>query len=293
MALQPLPYFGYITYTRANMLRILIALIFFLPFTATATGTAGFLDRSIWHTPETYYADEMVRIYAALMNTSNADVSGTLNFLVNDKVIGRRTFTLQANEVTAVWYDWKATGGSHSFSATIADTTFSAQNSAQVVAPRVVNASPIIVATTTPPKSSELSQDEATTTPTHSLGETIDTTAEKAQTSLEAVRESLDEKIAVQRARVAGTSTVAEDASFIESGIEQVHDAATPPVVKEAKNVFASAWLFVLNMFRGILSLAISVLDSPLWTAIVLVLFFMLFMKLCERIFRIFGRKSD
>lgn len=274
------------------MLRTLATLLLLLPLTVLASGTAGFLDRPIWHTPESYFAGDAVRIYAAIMNTSNADVSGTLNFLVNEKVIGRRTFSLQANEVEAVWYDWKATSGSHSFSATISDTSFSAQGSSTVSAPHVVTASPVIVATTSVAKTEAL-QEASSTPPALSLGETIDTAAKDAQTALEGVRATLDDVIEKQRGKVAGTSTIAEDASFIESSISAAQDAATPPAVTEAKGFLATAWLFLLTFFRSIITLAIGILGSPFWTAVVLVVAFMLIMKLFEKVFRMFSKKAD
>ncbi len=278
------------------MLHFAVALLFLLsyalPVSAFATGTAGFLDRPIWHTPETYFAEDTVRIYAALMNTSSVDVTGTLNFLVNNKVIGHRTFTMQANEVTAVWYDWTATGGSHSFSATIVNTTFSAQGTSTVTAPQVLASSPVIVATTSIPKVIETAE-ASSTPPALSLGETIDSVAKDTQTTLEGVRAKLDETITKQRGKVAGTSTIAEDASFIESSIASAKDGVTPPAVKEAKGFLATAWLFVLTFFRSIITLAIGILGSPFWTAIILVIIFMLIMKIFEKVFRMFGKKDD
>lgn len=275
------------------MRSILLTIAFLLsaPHALAATdGVAGFLSSPIWHTPDTYYPGDTVRIYAALMNSSSADVSGTLRFLVNDHVIGSRTFTMRAqDQVVTVWYDWEATSGSHTFSAAIADTIFSAMGSSSVTAPRLISTSPHITATTSIKKVTYTEKDggsDISGTSSPSLGETLDTTAEKARESLEHVRNTLDEKIAIQAARVAGTSTIAYD--------DEDASDATGTVTQQSSGFFQSIYLWLLKGTRGILSFGISILKNPLWTALALVALFMLLMKVTEIVFRKFmGSKRE
>ncbi len=271
-----------------------IAFLFTAPHALAATdGVAGFLSSPIWHTPDTYYPGDTVRIYAALMNSSSADVVGTLKFLVNDTVIGSRSFTMRAqDQVVTVWYDWEATSGSHTFSATIADTTFSTMGSSTVAAPRLVATSPHINATTSVKKAEQpalkdTNDDEDAATSTASLGTTLDTAADIARTSLEEARDALDAKIITQAARVAGTSTIAEDYTN-ESG----SDAPTDTVVNQSSGFFQSIYLWILQATRGLLSFGIGILGNPLWTALALVTLFIIFMKLAEMTFRGFSKSK-
>lgn len=264
-------------------LLLILAFLMSAPHALAATeGVTGFLSIPIWHTPDVYYVGDTVRIYAALMNSSSADVTGTLKFSVNDKVIGSRTFTMRAqDQVITVWYDWEATAGSHTFSANIDGTSFSVMGSPTEAVPRIIATSPRITATTSVKKVAPMvtkasEGDEATT----SLGTVLDAAADAARASLEDARNALDTKIALQAAYVAGTSGTPNTSSST---------AAEHP-----SGFFQSAYLWLLNIFRWLLSFGIGILKSPLWTALALVALFMLGMKIAEIMFRmVSGSKRD
>lgn len=276
------------------MRAIILGISFFLITQTTyaeTDGIAGFLQNPIWHTPTTYYEGDTVRIYAALMNSSPADVTGVVRFLVNNTAVGSRSFTMRAQDsVVTIWYDWKATEGSHVFSAKITDTKFSSQTQDSVIAPKVVTDSPSITATTsikkivaeTQPSEIEISS------PTQTLGETLDSAAVALRNKLEDAKKDIEVKMENQRGRVAGTSTTwtGDDSS----GESEMNDNAVQAVSSKT-NFLHKTLLFLLGIVRGILSFFIGALNNPVWTAIALVVVFMFFMKIIEQGFRFFSRR--
>lgn len=276
------------------MRAIILGISFFLLTQTTyaeTNGVAGFLQNPIWHTPITYYEGDTVRIYAALMNSSSADVTGVVRFLVNNTAVGSRSFTMRAQDtVITVWHDWKATEGAHVFSAKITDTKFSSQTQDSVIAPKVVTDSPSITATTsikkivaeTQPSETEISSS------TQTFGETLDSATVALRNKLEDAKKDIEVKMENQRGRVAGTSTTwtGDDSSS-----ESKTDNNAVQAISSKTNFLHKTLLFLLGIARGILSFFIGALNNPVWTAIALVVVFMFFMKIIEQGFRFFSRR--
>ncbi len=100
-----------------NIFRILvISIVIFFPFAVFATieniDNAGFVPGPIWFSKYPVFVDDEVRIYTALYNNSQYNISGELHFFNNENLIGNTDFEMLAGSgATDVWIDWVALKG--------------------------------------------------------------------------------------------------------------------------------------------------------------------------------------
>lgn len=86
----------------------------------------GFITSGIWYSKESFYAGETVRVYTAIFNGSAYELSGSVELLDNDTLVGKTTFSLLASgQVHDVSIPWHATVGKHIMTARIADASIS------------------------------------------------------------------------------------------------------------------------------------------------------------------------
>ncbi len=100
----------------------LLGLFVFVPFSifAAPLSNAGFLQGGIWYSKDPFFAGDKVRVYAAVFNSSNEDLAGTVEFLDNKKSLGHADFFVErGGKFAQVWVDWNATGGDHLVEAVI------------------------------------------------------------------------------------------------------------------------------------------------------------------------------
>jgi hypothetical protein len=81
---------------------------------------AGFVQ-GLWYSDDVVFADTTVRIYAALRNNTEHDLSGTMTFRDNDSKIGTAYVTALPGRLVEGWVDWTATYGEHTISSTLTD----------------------------------------------------------------------------------------------------------------------------------------------------------------------------
>ena len=95
-------------------MKFLIGIVFLLiPFSLFAA-SSGFITRTIWYTPEKFFAGDVVRIHAGIYNASGEDFSGTVEFFDNDEFLGETRFTLKkGGNAASVWVDWEPEEGRH------------------------------------------------------------------------------------------------------------------------------------------------------------------------------------
>ncbi|MDO8655442.1 MAG: hypothetical protein Q7R48_03475 [bacterium] len=100
----------------------LLGLFVFVPlliFAAPLSNT-GFLQGGIWYSKDPFFAGETVRAYAAIFNSSNEDLAGTVEFLDNKKSLGNAEFFVErGGKFAQVWVDWNVTEGEHLVEAVI------------------------------------------------------------------------------------------------------------------------------------------------------------------------------
>lgn len=94
--------------------------------TEVSVKNAGFVATNIWYSKETFYSGETVRIYTIIYNGSSYDLSGTVEFLDNDTLLGKTDFELLGSgKVRDVSIAWKATEGKHAITARIVNASTS------------------------------------------------------------------------------------------------------------------------------------------------------------------------
>ena len=104
------------------MKRAVIFALFLAPvFTLAAPlSNAGFLQGGIWYSKDPFFAGETVRVYAAIFNSGQNDISGKVEFLDNQKSLGKSDFFVErGGKFSQVWIDWNVDKGRHSVEAVI------------------------------------------------------------------------------------------------------------------------------------------------------------------------------
>lgn len=92
----------------------------------TTVKNAGFIQTNIWYSKDTFYAGETVRIYTAIFNGTTNDLSGSVEFLDNNVLVGRTQFDLLGSGlVRDVSVPWKTTEGNHTVTARILNASTS------------------------------------------------------------------------------------------------------------------------------------------------------------------------
>lgn len=259
------------------------------PFTiaSAAEESTGFITRNFWYIPETFYPDDTVRFYAALMNVSGEAITGTVTFYVDNSSIGTRSFAMRESDaVLSVWYDWKATDGEHSFHAKITETSRGANTSTSggemlsistSVTATAKKQEPIATRATT----TETSTNTSTTTPsvehyTAKIGEGIDSVADTLRTKLENARDSIDSKLA----KATSTPKAVIPRVLGDSSSTELFQQVVTGDTSEVKGTW------YLRATRSVLSGAIGLLSHPLGVSFVILLSIFILVKLIQFIWR-------
>ncbi len=79
---------------------------------------AGFVQ-GLWYSEQLFFAEDTVRIYVALRNNSNDDLSATVQFFDNGALIGERDVNAIAGRLVEGWADWEVTAGEHTLTAAL------------------------------------------------------------------------------------------------------------------------------------------------------------------------------
>jgi hypothetical protein len=90
----------------------LIGLIVFPLAVQAQDVNAGFVS-GIWYSKTPFFAGDTVRIYTALQNQSEFDISGTAEFYDADIKLGEKEFSVISGRLIEEWVDWEVTGGEH------------------------------------------------------------------------------------------------------------------------------------------------------------------------------------
>lgn len=99
--------------------KILLILFILLPVLAYGQNfNAGFVQ-GIWYSEKNIFVDEPVRIYVAVRNNTDADLTGVVEFYVNDKRIARNDVSALNGRIIESWADWDPEFGTHKISANL------------------------------------------------------------------------------------------------------------------------------------------------------------------------------
>jgi hypothetical protein len=104
-----------------SILTALILIALFIPTAASAAElNAGFVH-GLWYSEKQLIAGETVRIYVALRNNTEHDLTGTVRFEDDEKRIGTTDIRALPGRLVEAWIDWKPTYGEHTLKATLTD----------------------------------------------------------------------------------------------------------------------------------------------------------------------------
>ncbi len=106
---------------RYNTFLILLSILL-LPTTGFAEEiNAGFVQ-GLWYSARNVFVDTPVRIYVAVRNNSEKDLSGTVVFSDNGARVGTLSVNALPGRIVEAWADWKPLYGNHKIVATFIDT---------------------------------------------------------------------------------------------------------------------------------------------------------------------------
>jgi hypothetical protein len=101
------------------MYRFILILPFLLPLHVSAeTLHAGFVQ-GLWYADTEIFADRPTRVYVAFRNNTDDDLTGTVEFFVNDTSIGSSNIRVLKGRVVEAWTDWTPAYGNQEVRATI------------------------------------------------------------------------------------------------------------------------------------------------------------------------------
>jgi len=96
----------------------LILIAIWLPMSASAQTefNAGFVE-GLWFSTDDLLVGETIRIYAAIRNNTGDDMTGTVSFYDNEKLIAESDISALDGRVIESWADWKPAFGDHELTA--------------------------------------------------------------------------------------------------------------------------------------------------------------------------------
>jgi len=81
---------------------------------------AGFVQ-GLWYSEEIVFAEVPTRIYVALRNNTDHDLTGTIRFSVDGTRIGSSDVSALSGRLVEAWVDWTPSQGSHDISAIVSN----------------------------------------------------------------------------------------------------------------------------------------------------------------------------
>ena len=127
------------------------------PFVAFAEGEklpAGFAPNSVWVSSAHIAAGDSVNIFTVVYNSSDVPLTGDVNFMVDEKSIGVKNFSIKAGETEIASISWNATFGSHSVYARIEKISDTDTSAGASVLNRTTDTITLTVSPTPPPSQS-------------------------------------------------------------------------------------------------------------------------------------------
>ncbi len=80
------------------------------------------LVSGIWYSQPTFFAGEEIRIYAAIQNQSDQDITGEAVFYINDKLIGTSAVSISSGRLGEAWVDHAFEKGSQTIEVKLINT---------------------------------------------------------------------------------------------------------------------------------------------------------------------------
>ncbi len=100
-------------------MRYFIPVVFSFLFAFPLQAQTGIPENSFWYEPKNFAIGETVTFTAVIYNNENAETVFTVAFLDTKKKNQEKQIVIPAHDARAVFFDWKATIGEHTFEAAI------------------------------------------------------------------------------------------------------------------------------------------------------------------------------
>lgn len=105
----------------------LFALVLISTFIPTHAQTVGFID-GLWLSTDSPTANQSVRIYAAIRNQVGTEITGDIEFYIDDTLLVSKPVTALDGRIIEAWTDWLPKAGSYRISAQLTNLTAHNQN---------------------------------------------------------------------------------------------------------------------------------------------------------------------
>lgn len=102
------------------LLLIFLVALMYPTSTRASEVNAGFVQ-GLWYSSPEFFAGAPVRIYVALRNNTEHDLSATIRFTDNNTRIGTSDVHALSGRLVEAWVDWTPTQGEHTIVATVSD----------------------------------------------------------------------------------------------------------------------------------------------------------------------------
>ncbi len=106
-------------------LYLLALIILFTPLVSGAQGSNAGIVQGLWYDKDTFFVGDTVRVYVAVRNNTGADLSGTVEFFVNEERVERNNIDALDGRIIESWGDWTPSYGTSTISATLSRTEIS------------------------------------------------------------------------------------------------------------------------------------------------------------------------
>jgi hypothetical protein len=108
------------------ILFLLTAGLLISPLETKAEELNAGIVQGLWYGTPAVFADTPTRIYVALRNNTDRDLTGTVRFTVNEKVIGNAYVSAASGRIVEAWTNWTPSFGEYTVTATLTDVKLSA-----------------------------------------------------------------------------------------------------------------------------------------------------------------------
>lgn len=99
----------------------LFSIFIFIPlFSFASEPNAGFVQ-GLWYSSEPVFVGVPTRIYVAVRNNTEHDLTGTVRFMDNGTRIGSSEISALSGRLVEAWVDWTPTDGEHNITAVVTD----------------------------------------------------------------------------------------------------------------------------------------------------------------------------
>ena len=112
---------SFLRFKHRLIFQILILLLFGGSVLAQPNTINAGIVNGLWYSKVPFFAGDQIRIYTALQNQSGFDITGTIQFLDQEIIIGESEFSVVDGNFIKEWIDWEVTQGNHSISIKIVD----------------------------------------------------------------------------------------------------------------------------------------------------------------------------